>query len=101
MYFSKVLLFPNLSILKPGVLHPLESVNFSEHQTVWLQLLPEPTMAELLPLLEPLYKSGLLTPPTPSNAEPISDADLAAMVQSIHGAGQPISETIIEDRGAW
>ncbi|MBR8841207.1 MAG: antitoxin family protein, partial [Stigonema ocellatum SAG 48.90 = DSM 106950] len=79
------------AIYENGVLRPLASVNFSEHQTVWLQVLPEPTMAELLPLLEPLYKSGLLTPPTPSDAEPISDADFAAMVQSIHVAGQPIS----------
>lgn len=66
-------------------------MHLSEHQTVWLQVLPEPTMAELLPLLEPLYKSGLLTPPTPSDAEPISDADFAAMVQSIRVAGQPLS----------
>ncbi|MDF5732550.1 MAG: hypothetical protein PUP92_32280 [Rhizonema sp. PD38] len=49
-------------------------------------------MTELLPLLEPLYKSGLLTPPTPSDAEPISDGDFAAMVQSIHVDGQLLSQ---------
>jgi len=76
-------------------------VHLSERQTVWLQVLPEQAMTELLPLLAPLYESGLLTPPTPSDAEPISDADFAAMVQSIHVAGQPLSETIIEDRGEW
>ena len=89
------------AIYENGVLRPLAPVNFSERQTVWLQVLPEQSMTELLPLLEPLYESGLLTPPTPSNAEPISDADFAAIVQSIHVAGQPLSETIIEERGEW
>ncbi len=89
------------AIYENGVLRPLAPVNFYERQTVWLQVLPEQSMTELLPLLEPLYESGLLTPPTPSNAEPISDADFAAIVQSIHVAGQPLSETIIEERGEW
>ncbi len=89
------------AIYENGVLRPLVPVHLSERQTVWLQVLPEPAMTELLPLLAPLYESGLLTPPTPSDAEPISDADFAAMVQSIHVAGQPLSETIIEDRGEW
>ncbi|GAA6621202.1 hypothetical protein NUACC26_070210 [Scytonema sp. NUACC26] len=70
-------------------------------QTIWLQVLPEQTTTELLPLLGHLYESGLLTPPMSSDAEPISDADLAAMVQSIYVAGQPLSETIIEERGEW
>jgi predicted DNA-binding antitoxin AbrB/MazE fold protein len=89
------------AIYENGVLRPLAPVNFSESQTIWLQVLPQPTTAELLPLLEPLYESGLLTPPTSSDSPPISDADLVAMVQSIHVAGQPLSETIIEDRGEW
>ncbi|MBD2604210.1 antitoxin family protein [Scytonema hofmannii FACHB-248] len=89
------------AIYENGVLRPLAPVNFSERQTVWLQVLPEQTTTELLPLLEPLYESGLLTPPTSSDAPPISDADLVAMVESIHVAGQPLSETIIEDRGEW
>jgi hypothetical protein len=70
----------------------------SERQTVWLQVIPEQTMTEFLQLLEPLYESGLLTPPIPSDAEPISGADFAAMVESIHVAGQPLSETIIEGK---
>ncbi|MUG97102.1 DUF104 domain-containing protein [Scytonema sp. UIC 10036] len=89
------------AIYENGVLRPLTPVNFSDRQTVWLQVLPEQNITELMPLLKPLYESGLLTPPTPSDAEPISDDDLAAMVQSIHVAGQPLSETIIEDRGEW
>jgi hypothetical protein len=51
--------------------------------------------------LSSLYNSGLLTPNTTSDAQAISDADLALMVQSIDVTGQPISETIIEDRGEW
>jgi predicted DNA-binding antitoxin AbrB/MazE fold protein len=89
------------AIYENGVLRPLTPVNFSDHQTVWLQVLPDQNIAELMPLLRPLYESGLLTLPTPSDAEPISDDDLAAMVQSIHFSGQPLSETIIEDRGEW
>ncbi|MDF5722808.1 MAG: antitoxin family protein [Rhizonema sp. PD37] len=34
-----------------GVLRPLVPVDLSEHQTVWLQVLPEQTMTELLLLL--------------------------------------------------
>ncbi|MBR8836808.1 MAG: antitoxin family protein [Stigonema ocellatum SAG 48.90 = DSM 106950] len=79
------------AIYENGVLRPLIPVHLCERQTVWLQVLPEQTMTEILPLLEPLYKSGLLTPPTPSDAEPISDADFAAMVKSIHVGGQPLS----------
>ncbi len=89
------------AIYENGVLRPLAPVNFSESQTVWLQVLPEETMTELQPLLGSLYESGLLTPPTSSNAPPISDADLVVMVESIHVAGQPLSDTIIEDRGDW
>lgn len=89
------------AIYENGFLRPLAPVQLRERQTVWLQVLPEPTTAELLVLLEPLYESGLLTGSTTSDAEPISDADLAVMVQSIHVNGQPLSETIIEDRGEW
>ncbi|MBW4508418.1 MAG: hypothetical protein KME64_18160 [Scytonematopsis contorta HA4267-MV1] len=56
---------------------------------------------ELLLLLQPLYESGLLTSPTTSDIEIISDADVAAIAQSIDFVNQPISETIIEDRGEW
>ncbi|MBW4667586.1 MAG: antitoxin family protein [Cyanomargarita calcarea GSE-NOS-MK-12-04C] len=89
------------AIYENGVLRPLAPVHLSESQTVWLQVLPEQTMTGLQHELGPLYESGLLTSPTPSDAEPISDADLAAMVESIHVTGQPLSETIIEDRGEW
>jgi predicted DNA-binding antitoxin AbrB/MazE fold protein len=89
------------AIYENGVLRPLVPVQLRDHQTVWLQVLPDQAMTELLPLLEPLYESGLLTPPTPSDYEPISDADLAEMVKSINVAGQPLSETIIEERGEW
>lgn len=85
------------AIYENGVLRPLAPVDFSDRQTVWLQVLPEQTTTQLQHELEPLYKSGLLTPPTSSDAPAISDADLVTMVQSIHVSGQPLSETIIED----
>ncbi|MBW4599406.1 MAG: hypothetical protein KME29_07285 [Calothrix sp. FI2-JRJ7] len=63
---------------------------------------PDQAKTELDSLLQPLYESGLLTPPsTTSDAPPVSEADLVAMVQSIKVTGQPLSETIIEDRGEW
>ncbi|GJD23920.1 hypothetical protein RIVM261_088760 [Rivularia sp. IAM M-261] len=98
------------AIYENGVLRPLVPVELDEHQTVWLKVLPQPvtepqpvkTKTELQSLLQPLYESGLLTPPsTTSDAPPISEADLVAMVQSIKVTGQPLSETIIEDRGEW
>ncbi len=89
------------AIYENGLLRPLAPMQLRDRQTVWLQVLPDQTTAELLVLLEPLYESGLLTPTTNSDAPLISDADLAAMVQSIHVAGQPLSETIIQDRGEW
>jgi predicted DNA-binding antitoxin AbrB/MazE fold protein len=97
------------AIYENGVLRPLVPVHLSERQTVWLKVLPQTVteplpdqaMIELLSALQPLYESGLLIPPTTSDAPPISEAELVAMAQSIHVTGQPLSETIIEDRGEW
>lgn len=98
------------AIYENGVLRPLAPVQLNEHQTVWLQVLPQPVTepqpvkakTELESALQPLYESGLLIPPTKtSEAPPMSEADFVAMVQSIKVTGQPLSETIIEDRGEW
>jgi predicted DNA-binding antitoxin AbrB/MazE fold protein len=92
---------PIPAIYENGLLRPLTPIDLCEKQTVWLQVLPNQTTTEPFVLLESLYNSGLLSPNTTSDAQAISDADLAVMVQSIDVTGQPISETIIEDRGEW
>ncbi len=98
------------AIYENGVLRPLAPVQLHERQTVWLQVLPQPVTepqpvkakTKLESALQPLYESGLLIPPTKtSEAPPMSEADFVAMVQSIKVTGQPLSETIIEDRGEW
>lgn len=98
------------AIYENGVLRPLAPVQLHEHQTVWLQVLPQPVTepqpvkanTELQSALQRLYESGLLIPPTKtSETQPMSEAEVAAMAQSIHVTGKPISETIIEDRGEW
>ena len=97
------------AIYENGVLRPLAPVQLHDLQTVWLKVLPQPVTesqpgqakTELQSALQRLYESGLLTPPTTSDAPPISEADFVALVQSIKVTGQPLSETIIEDRGEW
>ncbi|OKH41998.1 hypothetical protein NIES2101_33495 [Calothrix sp. HK-06] len=85
-------------------------MELDEHQTVWLKVLPQPVTesqpvkakTEFQSALQRLYESGLLIPPTKtSETPPMSEADFVAMVQSIKVTGQPLSETIIEDRGEW
>lgn len=92
---------PIPAIYENGLLRPLTPIDLCEQQTVWLQVLPNQTTTQSLPLLASLYESGLVTPTTISDAPPITDAELAAIVQTINVTGQPISETIIEDRGEW
>jgi predicted DNA-binding antitoxin AbrB/MazE fold protein len=89
------------AIYENGVLRPLTPLNLSDRQTVWLTVSPEPFPQAIASLLQPLYNSGLLTPTVASHLPPLSDADLEVMVRSIQITGEPLSETMIEDRGEW
>jgi uncharacterized protein (DUF433 family) len=83
----------------------LRPLKLREHQTVWLQLLPEePAEDEGEEAIRILVAAGLMRPPqrgTPP-PDPVSEEERRALAERLAEApGKPLSEIIIEDRGEW
>ena len=91
------------AIYENGILRPLTPLTFSEGQQVRIQVLPEtPSDRQIEQALEPLVEAGLLSlPPGCGDVQTISEAQLREFTQSLRTfSGTPLSEIIIEDRGA-
>lgn len=53
-------------------------------------------------LLQPLISEGRIIPPSHhANLSVLSEPDFRRMVSAIQIVGQPLSETVIEERGEW
>lgn len=99
------------AVYEKGVLRPLEPLNLQERQRVRLQIVPEETEAPEKPadqieqLIQRLVAAGLMHPHSDEGApppDPVSEADRRRLADLMGQApGKPLSEIIIEERGAW
>jgi predicted DNA-binding antitoxin AbrB/MazE fold protein len=90
------------AVYEHGVLRPLHPLDLEEHQTVRLQVLPEPS-DDVERVIQSLVQAGLLTPP-PGHSEitPPSEEDRLELAEILgRTPGKPLSEVILEERGEW
>jgi predicted DNA-binding antitoxin AbrB/MazE fold protein len=90
------------AIYENGVLRPTRPLNLRDRQRVRIQVWSEEPENELDQIVVELAQSGLLTlPPGQSQVEPMSEPERRALAKAMGGVpGKPLSEIIIEDRGA-
>jgi predicted DNA-binding antitoxin AbrB/MazE fold protein len=88
------------AVYEQGVLRPLHPVDLRDHQTVRLQVLPEP-LDDVDLAIEALVQAGLLTPPSGHSDIPSpSEKERRELAERLGRApGKPLSEIIIEERG--
>ena len=91
------------AVYENGLLRPLQPLDLREHQTVRLQVLPERSLDEAEGLIRMMVAAGVVTPPPGhSEIEPLPDEGRRELADLLGGApGRPLSEMIIEERGAW
>ncbi len=96
-----------VAVYENGVLRPLNPLPLSEGQTVRLTIVPEVAPEEpkneLQQVLQSLIDQGLLRLPSSKRGQ-VDQAELSRRQQArklVKISGQPLSETIIEDRGPW
>jgi len=91
------------AVYENGLLRPLQPLDLREHQTVRLQVLPERSLDEAEELIRMMVTAGVVTPPPGhSEIEPLPDEERRELADLLGGApGRPLSEIIIEERGAW
>lgn len=99
------------AIYEKGVLRPVNPLSLNEGQIVRLRIETEneakDTKTELEKLLDKLAAAGILRQPSKPNQ--LDSNELARREQAwrekvkkmLPLEGKPLSETIIEDRGAW
>lgn len=96
------------AVYENGVLRPLSPLPLPSGSKVRLQILAEePATSEAATeekrIIQSLIAQGLLTPP-PRNPdiEPVSEEARRELFEKLaQRPGKPLSEIIIEDRGAW
>ncbi|MDY0020026.1 MAG: antitoxin family protein [Anaerolineae bacterium] len=91
------------AVYEKGVLRPLEPLHLRERQTVRIQVITEDTLNEIENVLTQLVEAGVITPPIGySTAKPVSEQERWELADRLGQApGKPLSEIIIEGRGAW
>ncbi|GET38703.1 antitoxin family protein [Microseira wollei] len=96
-----------VAVYENGVLRPLNPVSLSEGQTVQLTIVPQVSPGEpkneLQEVLQSLIDQGLLRLPSSKRGQ-VDKAELSRRQQArklVKIPGKPLSETIIEARGAW
>lgn len=90
------------AIYENGVLRPLSPLKLAEQQTVSLQILPEQPIDPVEEAIQQLINNGLLTPPLGySEVEPVSEVERQELAETLgQSSDKPLSEMIIEERGA-
>ena len=90
------------AVYEKGLLRPLQPLHLLEHQTVQLQIMAETMVNEVEHILAELVAEGLLTPPPGASAiEPLTETQRMALAETLGQAtSKPLSEMIIEERGA-
>ncbi len=92
-----------VAVYEGGFLRPLKPLNLPERQTVYLQIVASPAENQLDQMLQFLAKTGAITLPSTQTAiqQPsLSERqELAARIG--RAVTKPLSQIIIEDRGAW
>ncbi len=94
------------AIYEKGLLRPLSPLSLREHQTVRIQLLSEKPLpadgaGEIIQLM---VAAGLMRPPLPRETppDPVSEQERRELADILGRApGTPLSELVIEERGAW
>jgi predicted DNA-binding antitoxin AbrB/MazE fold protein len=86
-----------------GVLRPVRPVNFKEHETIRLQVLPEEPISEKEQLIQRLVQAGVITPPPNTGQfEPVSEQERQQIADELaRTADKTLSQIIIEERGEW
>lgn len=93
------------AVYEKGLLRPLTPLHLAEHQTIYLQIVPEETRTEAEEVLHILAEAGLTLPPGEPRVrppEPLSEEERRELADRLGRLpGKPLSEIIIEDRGPW
>ncbi|MDX2229903.1 MAG: antitoxin family protein [Leptolyngbyaceae cyanobacterium bins.349] len=91
------------AIYENGIIRPLQPLHLLDGQEVQIQIVVNNSQAELQSITQSLEATGIITPPPHmNNVEPVDPTqwqELAERLQSL--PGKPLSEIIIEERGAW
>jgi predicted DNA-binding antitoxin AbrB/MazE fold protein len=93
-----------LAVYEDGVLRPLEPLQLKERQTVYIQVLPQESVAtdEREDTVRILVEAGLVRPRPggPIPPDPLSKEERKALADRLGQApGKTASEMVIEDRG--
>lgn len=91
------------AIYEKGVLRPLQPLHLRERQQVRIQVVVDNVSDPVEIALAGLAQEGLLTPPQGhSDVTPLSEQERRELAERLGEApGKPLSEIIIEERGAW
>jgi predicted DNA-binding antitoxin AbrB/MazE fold protein len=86
-----------------GALWPVRPVNFKEHQTIRIQVLPEEPISDKEEILQRLVQAGVITPPPNTGQfEPVSEEERQQIADELaRTADKTLSQIIIEERGEW
>ena len=89
------------AVYENGILRPLRPLKLREHQTVYIQVLPEDSADAIQQVIQRLVAEGLLTPPPGhSDVAPLSEEKRRELAEELGKApGKPLSEMIVEERG--
>lgn len=92
------------AVYENGILRPLAPLPFSEKETIRLQVLPE-TANENEEILQIFVDAGLMLPQAlkkgPPPPDPVSKKERLRIAEILGQVpGKPLSEIIIEERGA-
>lgn len=92
------------AVYENGMLRPLSPLSLQEHQTVRIQVLPTMPVDETEEVTQLLVSAGLMRPPKLKGLlppDPVSAEERRKLAEILGQApGKPLSELIIEERGA-
>lgn len=91
------------AVYENGLLRPLEPLHLQEQQRVWIQVLPELLDEEVKQVMQTLVSQGVVALPSGySDIVPLPETERQALADRLGQAtSKPLSEIIIEERGAW
>ncbi len=91
------------AVYEHGALHPLTPLGLHEHQRVHVQIVSEEHQETIEHVLEWLVRIGRVSPPQHiDSTAPCSDTERAQLAQALGEVTlTPLSETILDERGAW
>jgi len=92
------------AVYEQGLLHPAVPLNFQEHESVRIHVLPEKPVDKTEQIVHFLIQIGMLTPPKrqAQMTAPVSESEHYRISRTMGKAmSKPLSEIIIEERGEW